>query len=143
MTNLISDAFIQAKELVMKAMGELVADGTFPAEPVPAFNTEIPADSKNGDVSTNAAMVCARPFRNNPRKIAEAIVSKIDLNGSYFARCEVAGPGFINFFYSTEWYATVVATVWSRKRNTVKLTLAQGRAFLWNLFLQIQQVLCT
>ena len=52
MTNLISDAFIQAKELVMKAMGELVADGTFPAEPVPAFNTEIPADSKNGDVST-------------------------------------------------------------------------------------------
>ena len=67
MTNLISDAFIQAKELVMKAMGELVADGTFPAEPVPAFNTEIPADSKNGDVSTNAAMVCARPFRNNPR----------------------------------------------------------------------------
>lgn len=48
MTNLISDAFIQAKELVMKAMGELVADGTFPAEPVPAFNTEIPADSKNG-----------------------------------------------------------------------------------------------
>ena len=34
----------------MKAMGELVADGTFPAEPVPAFNTEIPADSKNGDV---------------------------------------------------------------------------------------------
>ena len=30
MTNLISDAFIQAKELVMKAMGELVADGTFP-----------------------------------------------------------------------------------------------------------------
>lgn len=26
MTNLISDAFIQAKELVMKAMGELVAD---------------------------------------------------------------------------------------------------------------------
>lgn len=46
MTNLISDAFTQAKELVMKAMGELVADGTFPAEPVPAFNTEIPADSK-------------------------------------------------------------------------------------------------
>ena len=72
MTNLISDAFIQAKELVMKAMGELVADGTFPAEPVPAFNTEIPADSKNGDVSTNAAMVCARPFSriekvNEPR----------------------------------------------------------------------------
>lgn len=130
MTNLISDAFIQAKELVMKAMGELVADGTFPAEPVPAFNTEIPADSKNGDVSTNAAMVCARPFRNNPRKIAEAIVSKIDLNGSYFARCEVAGPGFINFFYSTEWYATVVATVLEQKEKYGETDLGAGKNVL-------------
>lgn len=130
MTNLISDAFIQAKELVMKAMGELVADGTFPAEPVPAFNTEIPADSKNGDVSTNAAMVCARPFRNNPRKIAEAIVSKIDLNGSYFARCEVAGPGFINFFYSSEWYATVVATVLEQKEKYGETDLGAGKSVL-------------
>ena len=130
MTNLISDAFIQAKELVMKAMGELVADGTFPAEPVPAFNTEIPADSKNGDVSTNAAMVCARPFRNNPRKIAEAIVSKIDLNGSYFARCEVAGPGFIKFFYSTEWYATVVATVLEQKEKYGETDLGAGKSVL-------------
>lgn len=130
MTNLISDAFIQAKELVMKAMGELVADGTFPAEPVPAFNTEIPADSKNGDVSTNAAMVCARPFRNNPRKIAEAIVSKIDLNGSYFARCEVAGPGFINFFYSSEWYATVVATVLEQKEKYSETDLGAGKSVL-------------
>lgn len=130
MTNLISDAFIQAKELVMKAMGELVADGTFPAEPVPAFNTEIPADSKNGDVSTNAAKVCARPFRNNPRKIAEAIVSKIDLNGSYFARCEVAGPGFINFFYSSEWYATVVATVLEQKEKYGETDLGAGKSVL-------------
>lgn len=130
MTNLISDAFIQSKELVMRAMGELVADGTFPAEPVPAFNTEIPADSKNGDVSTNAAMVCARPFRNNPRKIAEAIVSKIDLNGSYFARCEVAGPGFINFFYSTEWYATVVATVLEQKEKYGETDLGAGKSVL-------------
>lgn len=130
MTNLISDAFIQAKELVMKAMGELVADGTFPAEPVPAFNTEIPADSKNGDVSTNAAMVCARPFRNNPRKIAEAIVSKIDLNGSYFARCEVAGPGFINFFYSPEWYATVVAAVLEQKEKYGETDLGAGKSVL-------------
>lgn len=130
MTNLISDAFIQAKELVMKAMGELVADGTFPAEPVPAFNTEIPADPKNGDVSTNAAMVCARPFRNNPRKIAEAIVSKIDLNGSYFARCEVAGPGFINFFYSSEWYATVVATVLEQKEKYGETDLGAEKSVL-------------
>ncbi|MBR1862767.1 MAG: arginine--tRNA ligase [Ruminococcus sp.] len=111
MTNYVSKAFSQARESVMNALGALVAEGIFPAEPVPAFNTEIPADSKNGDVSTNAAMVCARPFRSAPRKIAEAIVSRIDLSGTYFERCEIAGPGFINFFYARSWYKDVVEAV--------------------------------
>ena len=70
MTDLINEAFSQTKELVMQALGELVAEGTFPAEPIPPFIAEIPADPKNGDISTNAAMICARPFRNNPRAIA-------------------------------------------------------------------------
>lgn len=84
-----------------------------------------------------------KTFQKQSKKIAEAIVSKIDLNGSYFARCEVAGPGFINFFYSSEWYATVVATVLEQKEKYGETDLGAGRAFLWNLFLQIQQVLCT
>lgn len=111
MSNLIKEAHEQVRELVMKALGECVAEGIFPAEPIPSFNVEIPADPKNGDLSTNAAMVCARAFRTAPRKIAEAICEKLYLNGSYFERCEVAGAGFINFFFSSEWFSDVVATV--------------------------------
>lgn len=111
MSNLIKEAHEQVRELVMKALGECVAEGVFPAEPIPSFNVEIPADPKNGDLSTNAAMVCARAFRTAPRKIAEAICEKLYLNGSYFERCEVAGAGFINFFFSSEWFSDVVATV--------------------------------
>ncbi len=130
MTNLINDAFMQVKELVMKAMGELVADGTFPAEPVPAFNAEIPADPKNGDISTNAAMVSAKPFRNNPRKIAESIVSKIRLDGTFFEKCEVAGPGFINFFYSQDWYAEVVLAVLEQKGKYGETDMGAGKSVL-------------
>lgn len=111
MSNLIKEAHEQVRELVMKALGECVSEGIFPAEPIPSFNVEIPADPKNGDLSTNAAMVCARAFRTAPRKIAEAICEKLYLNGSYFERCEVAGAGFINFFFSSEWFSDVVATV--------------------------------
>lgn len=130
MTNLINDAFMQVKELVMKAMGELVADGTFPAEPVPAFNAEIPADPKNGDISTNAAMVSAKPFKNNPRKIAESIVSKIRLDGTFFEKCEVAGPGFINFFYSQDWYAEVVLAVLEQKGKYGETDMGAGKSVL-------------
>lgn len=111
MTNLIKDASLQVKELVMKALGECIAEEIFPAEPIPAFNVEIPADPKNGDMSTNAAMVCARAFHTAPRKIAQAICEKIFLDGSYFEKCEVAGAGFINFFFSQQWFSQVVTSV--------------------------------
>lgn len=111
MTNLIKDASLQVKELVMKALGECIAEEIFPAESIPAFNVEIPADPKNGDMSTNAAMVCARAFHTAPRKIAEAICEKIFLDGSYFEKCEVAGAGFINFFFSQQWFSQVVTSV--------------------------------
>ena len=130
MTNLINEAFSQTAELVMKALGELVADGTFPEEPIPAFIEEIPADPKNGDVSTNAAMVCARPFRNNPRVIAQKIADKINLEGSCFEKCEVAGPGFINFFYSPKWYAQVIKSVLGEKENYGKTDLGKGKRVL-------------
>ncbi|MBO5576496.1 MAG: arginine--tRNA ligase [Ruminococcus sp.] len=130
MTNLINEAFSQTAELVMKALGELVADGIFPEEPIPAFIEEIPADPKNGDVSTNAAMVCARPFRNNPRVIAQKIAEKIDLEGSCFEKCEVAGPGFINFFYSPKWYAQVIKSVLGEKENYGKTDMGKGKRVL-------------
>lgn len=130
MANLIKGAFFQAKELILKAMGELVSEGVFPSEPIPAFNTEIPADPKNGDVSSNAAMVCARPFKNNPRKIAENIVSKIDLTGSFFDKCEVAGPGFINFFYNKNWYGSVIKTVLEDKEKYGETELGKGKSVL-------------
>ncbi len=130
MTDLINEAFSQTKELVMQALGELVADGTFPAEPIPSFIAEIPADSKNGDVSTNAAMVCARPFRNNPRVIAQKIAEKLRLEGSCFERCEVAGPGFINFFYAPDWYARVIGSVLDEKQDYGSTDMGKGKRVL-------------
>lgn len=86
MTNLIKKASDQVRELVMDALGACVSEGIFSDEPIPAFNVEIPADPKNGDMSTNAAMVCARAFRTAPRKIADSICEKIILDGSYFEK---------------------------------------------------------
>ncbi|WP_124101147.1 arginine--tRNA ligase [Ruminococcus sp. Marseille-P6503] len=111
MSNLIKEAHEQVRELVMKALGECVSEGVFPAEPIPSFNVEIPADPKNGDISTNAAMVCARAFRTAPRNIADQIVKRLYLGGSFFERCEVAGAGFINFFLAPQWFSEVVASV--------------------------------
>ena len=130
MTNLIKDASEQVRELVMKALGDCVAEEIFPAEAIPAFNVEIPADPKNGDMSTNVAMVCARTFRSAPRKIAEAICEKIYLDGSYFSKCEVAGAGFINFFFSAQWFSQVVMSVISDGEHYGNTDYGKGKKAL-------------
>lgn len=130
MTNLIKDASLQVKELVMKALGECIAEEIFPAESIPAFNVEIPADPKNGDMSTNAAMVCARAFHTAPRKIAEAICEKIFLDGSYFEKCEVAGAGFINFFFSQQWFSQVVTSVLADGEKYGETDFGEGKKVL-------------
>jgi len=130
MSDLIREASEQVRELVMNALGECVAAGIFPAQPIPSFNIEIPADPKNGDMSTNAAMVCARAFRTAPRRIAEEIAGKVFLKGSFFEKCEVAGAGFINFFFAKDWFSEVIGAVLGEKEDYGKTFMGAGKKVL-------------
>ena len=91
-------ALAQARTLLTDAVKAAIADGTLPEAALPDFIVEIPADVKNGDIASNAAMAGARAFHKAPRQIAEAITAKLALDGSLFDRFEIAGPGFINLF---------------------------------------------
>ena len=130
MSNLIKAAQDQIRELVLSALGQCVAEEVFPAEPVPGFNVEIPADPKNGDLSTNAAMTCARAFRTAPRKIAEEITKRVVLDGTYFDRCEVAGAGFINFFFAKQWFSDVIGSVLEEKETYGQTQTGAGKRVL-------------
>lgn len=111
MSNLIKQASEEMREIILNTMGRLVGEGKLPAEPVPAFNIEIPADTSHGDFATNAAMLCAKAFKMPPRKIADLICENLILDGSSFERAEAAGPGFINFFLGRRWFSNTVASV--------------------------------
>ena len=111
-------------------MGRLVASGSVPPEPVSDFKIEIPADKSHGDFATNAAMVCAKPFRMAPRAIAEKILGELVLEGTYFDRAEIAGPGFINFFLSPRWFAQVVNTVLEETGTYGRTDTGEGKRVL-------------
>lgn len=130
MANLINKAKEDVKEIILNALGELVAEGELANEPIPAFNVEIPADAKNGDMSTNVAMVCARVFRMAPKAIADKILTKVYLEGSYFSKCETAGAGFINFFFSDRWFGDVVKNVLEEGSDFGKTDLGAGKSVL-------------
>lgn len=101
----------QIKNLIAKAVEKAFSAGVLPGAESAPFIIEIPADKRNGDFSTNAAMVNAKNFRFPPRKIAETIVSFASNEDTYFEKIEVAGPGFINFFLNDAYYADVLLDI--------------------------------
>jgi len=65
------------------------------------FVVEHPEDLKNGDYSTNVAMVCAKSLKTNPKELAEKIVQILPKPG--FGKIEAVG-GFINFHLSPKFF---------------------------------------
>ena len=103
-------------ELVRDAAKKAMAAGELPEAELTDFKVEIPADRKNGDYSTNAAMAWARAFRRAPAMIAAAITKNIDLEGTAFSSCEAAGPGFINFRLADRFYSEILMDI--RKKGS-------------------------
>lgn len=130
MSNLIKEASLEVNEIIMNALGALVSSQEIPSEGIPNFNVEIPADKVHGDLSANVAMVCAKTFRMPPRKIADLIVSKVILDGTFFDKVEVAGAGFINFFLGAYWFSKVVSEVLTEGEHYGETNLGQGKKIM-------------
>ena len=111
MSILVAKAEQQLRMIVENAFRTCFEKGDLPEAEIPAFKVEIPADRSHGDYSANAALVGARVFRTAPPKIAAALQSNIDLADTYFASCEVAGAGFLNFRLSPVYYADILSDV--------------------------------
>ena len=60
---------------------------------------ERPRDPNHGDLATNLALTLAKTLGQKPRAIAERLVANLELPASVVRKTEIAGPGFINFFF--------------------------------------------
>ena len=79
---------------------------------------EHPDELAHGDYSTNIAMVLAKQVAQNPRALAEKIVAEINKNlPKEIAKVEVAGPGFINFYLSDDYFVKSIAEILKEKEK--------------------------
>lgn len=78
-----------------------------------SFSIEHPTDFKNGDYSTNVAMVCSKQLETNPKELAIKIVNILqDSKEKYqIEDIQVAGAGFINFYLSREFFTESVGEI--------------------------------
>jgi arginyl-tRNA synthetase len=78
----------------------------------PEIILDRPKQALHGDLACNVALQLARALKQNPRVIAERIVRELPPSGMV-ERAEVAGAGFINFFFSAAVKQSVVARILS------------------------------
>ncbi len=125
--NLIQAAKDSVSAVLQAAYEKAAAKGQLPAGAALSGTVEIPKDIANGDFAANHAMAGARALRMAPRKIAEALIENSDLEGTWFASLEAAGPGFLNFRLSEKWYADVLAAIAAEGADYGRCELGQGR----------------
>ncbi len=130
MSKLVQQATTELRNTIRSAMEKACANGELPQADIPEFSIEAPADRAHGDWATNAAMVSARAFHAAPRKIAEAITNNLSLDGTYFDRFEIAGPGFINFFLSKQFYVDVLKDIEALGTEYGRSDYGQGKKIM-------------
>lgn len=117
MSRLINQIEKNISELLKNALETAFKENLLPPCAIPEFIIENPANRTHGDFSSNVAMLCAKNFKMPPRKLAEIIVSKIDLSETLLEKVEIAGPGFINFFLKEKFYPEVIKEILDRKED--------------------------
>ena len=101
------------KKMLQDATNAAIAAGELPQAEIAEFIVEKPSNKANGDFSSNIAMACAKSFKKAPRAIAQSIADHLDLSGTVFERMEIAGPGFLNFFLSGEYYSSILRDIFA------------------------------
>src|SRR5208282_3867238 len=109
--------------------------GALPDEVVPAalrdstIEVERTRDPLHGDFASNIAMQLAKATRQNPRKLAQALLAALPAHDS-IAKVEIAGAGFINFFLKEEAYHAELGKVLAQGSDYGKSQFGAGHSVL-------------
>ena len=95
------------------------------------FSIEHPADFSMGDYATNAAMLYAKELNLSPKELAEKIVSEIskkrNLTEEGIEKIEVAGPGFINFYLSKDFFGAKISEILNEGQDFGRSSANSGK----------------
>jgi len=94
---------------------------------LPEIQLESPKVAEHGDVSTNIAMLLAKPLRQNPRAIAQQLLDAMPLDPQVLEAIEIAGPGFINFRFAKEYVYQQLRAIIEEGSDFGKTTSRKGQ----------------
>ena len=115
------------EELLTQALAALPESAVPAAARSVGIEVENTRDPQHGDFASNLAMRLAKATRQNPRKLAEALVRALPPSAAV-AKVDIAGAGFINFFLSRDAYHAEIGTVLRDGRQYGRSLIGDGKS---------------
>jgi arginyl-tRNA synthetase len=104
---------------------------TFSLETLPHIEFSLNCDPDKqqfGDMISNAAMILAKPLSTNPRTLAQTIAT--GFTHPALQKIEVAGPGFLNFYFTHDAFKELAQDLFINKDSYFQLDEPHG---IWNI----------
>ena len=130
MSILVSKAKEEIKNSIISAAEKAMQAAILEKCELTDFLVEMPSNREHGDYAVNAAMVWAKLFHKAPRQIAEILIANSDFENTYIKSAEIAGPGFINFFLTDNYYADILKDIEIKGSDYGKSDYGDGKRVL-------------
>jgi len=97
---------------------------------------DLPANNRYGDLSTNIPLRLSRSLKKSPSEIAAVIIPEIkkELQGGpisrYIKDIRIEGAGFINFYFSDNYFYEQLANLTSKGKDYLKVDFGKGKRVL-------------
>ena len=82
---------------------------------------------EHGDLSTNIAMRLAKKIKKNPRIIAQEIIDNIEIDKAVLDKIEIAGNGFLNFYFQQIYVAKIINDIHLKGRTYGRSNKYKGK----------------
>ncbi len=111
-------------EPLWQALQELHQQGILPQLPA-HLELDRPKQQAFGHLASNVALLLSKSSGKRPRELAEAIAGALP-SSPWIEKCELAGPGFLNFFLRPAAFQAAVATVHAEGERYGSMDMGRG-----------------
>lgn len=118
----------EIEQLVLTALEKVKAETGLTID-IPRVQVDFTKDKQFGDLTTNVALILAKPAARKPREMAEMIIKALP-EDSQLQKVEIAGPGFINFFLAPKAVYDIVPKILTEGKNHGRVDIGKGKRIL-------------
>ncbi len=87
----------------------------------------VPAQANHGDYATNVAMILAKKLKQKPHDVAKEIIAHLTTDPGVIEKIEIAGPGFINFYFNPLYNTKIIDKIFQEGKNFGRASIYNGK----------------